>query len=96
MEDGTVIAAYDEIASIFNTELSGLNHTGLGCWSFMAFTGAYGHLTTVLVGYNTFKNSRSLSSTSYQLQRSFFTLTAKDTIYSRMHFLTDLSALLAT
>ncbi len=62
------MVAYGELASLFRPELSGLDSTGLGRWSYMTFSGKEGHITTVIVGYNPCRTSPSQTSTSYQLQ----------------------------
>jgi hypothetical protein len=74
MEGGTGIVAYGELASLLNPDLSRMDSTGLARWSYMTFTGKEGYVTTIIVGYNPCRTSSSQLSTSYQLQRAYFTL----------------------
>lgn len=94
MEGGTGIVAYGELASLLNQDLSGMDTTGLARWSYMTFTGREGYVTTIIVGYNPCRTTSSQQSTSYQLQRSYFTLVRKDTLCPRRHFREDLLNLL--
>ena len=52
MEGGTGLMAYGELVCLLQPNLSGMDDTGLACWSYMIFAGSDDHLTTVLVGYN--------------------------------------------
>ena len=96
MEGGTGMVAYGELASLFCPELSGLDSTGLGRWSYMTFSGKEGHITTVIVGYNPCKTSPSQTSTSYQLQRAYWSVVKKDRTCPRTKFKEDLLTQLST
>ena len=60
----------------------------------MTFSGKEGHLTTILVGYNPCKTTTSHNQSSYQLQRSYFTLAKRNTTCPRRQFQQDLIELL--
>lgn len=94
IEGGTGMVAYGELASLLRTELSGMDETGLARWTYMSFSGKEGHLTTVLVGYNPCKSTKSYGQSSYQLQRAYFTVAKQDTTCPRKKFEEDLVQLL--
>jgi hypothetical protein len=96
VEGGTGIAAYGDLASMIRSDLSGMDSTGLARWSYMTFSGQEGHLTTVVIGYNPCKSSRSYGQSSYQLQRAYFTMAKQDTCCSQKKFETDLVSLLTS
>ncbi len=96
MEGGTGIVAYGDLASMIRSDLSGMDNTGLARWSYMTFSGRDGHLTTVVIGYNPCKPSKSYGQSSYQLQRAYFTMAKHDTCCPRRKFETDLVTLLVT
>ncbi len=96
MEGGTGIVAYGDLASMIRSDLSGMDNTGLARWSYMTFSGRDGHLTTVVIGYNPCKPSKSYGQSSYQLQRAYFTMAKHDTCCPRRKFESDLVTLLAT
>jgi len=96
MEGGTGMIAYGELASLLSQDLSGMDSTGLACWSYMTFVGSEGHVTTILVGYQQCKTTHKHRLSSYQLQCAYFTVIEKDTSCPRGRFKSDLIMLLTT
>ena len=94
MEGGTGMIAYGELASVLRMDLSGMDCTGLARWSYMTFSGRDQHITTVLVGYNPCRTTPGKHSTSYQLQRAYWTMSAQETTCPRKKFTEDLMSLL--
>jgi hypothetical protein len=62
----------------------------------MTFTGKEGNTTSIIVGYNPCRTSPSQLSTSYQLQRAYWTMVKKDTSCPRLKFKEDLIRLLTS
>jgi hypothetical protein len=71
-----------------------MDSTGLARWSYMTFSGKEENLTTVLVGYNPCRTSSSQHSTSYQIQRAYWTIAKNDITCPRKKFLDDLLSIL--
>ena len=94
MEGGTGLMAYGELACLLQPNLSGMDDTGLACWSYMIFAGSDDHLTTVLVGYNPCHTTASKLSTTYQLHRAFYTTVKHGITCPCKSFQSDLIALL--
>ncbi len=61
----------------------------------MTFSGKEGHITTMIVGYNPCRTSPAQTSTSYQLQRAYWTIAKKDSTCPRTKFKENLIALLS-
>ena len=87
--------AYGGLASLLRPELLGTDSSGLGRWSYMTFSGKEGHITTMIVVYNPCRTSPAQTSTSYQLQRAYWTIAKKDSTCPRTKFKEDLIALLS-
>ena len=96
MEGGTGMTAYGELASLARSDLSGMDSAGLARWSYMTFSGKEGHVTTIIVGYNPCRTSPSQPSTSYQLQRTYWTVAKRDHTCPRTKFKEDLISQLVT
>ncbi len=63
-ESGTGMVAFGE-STRFITKM-GRDPYGLGRWCWMLYGGSEGHSTRVVVAYNTCKNSKKVSRTTYQ------------------------------
>lgn len=90
MKGGTGIVSYGDLASFVCSDVSGMDTTGLARWSYMMFFGWEGHVTMVLVSYNPSPTAALHTSSSYHLQKAYFTMAEKDMTCPRRCFKMDL------
>ena len=95
LEGGTGLLTFGETASLYNSEGSGKDPTGLGRYVYTQIKGDEEHSTMILTGYCPCKNNRSNNGTSYQQQRRYFVKVEKSTICPRDRFRSDLCELVA-
>jgi hypothetical protein len=75
-EGGTGTICFGETTAYIKK--TGQDSEGLGWWSWVLYSGAYGHSTQVITAYNPCKNKIMNLGTTYQQQRQYFITKKKD------------------
>ncbi len=89
-EGGTAVLSYGNLQQQFDSEVSGRNDLGLGCWTYMRFVGDDRIVTRVICGYSPCANKKKDSSTVYQQHHHHLINKLKDDTCPRARFWEDL------
>ncbi len=81
---------YGNLLQQFDTEGSGRDDLGLGCWTYMRFTGKDRIVTRIICGYAPCANKKKNSGTVYQQHRRHLINKLKDSTCPRIRFQEDL------